>query len=406
MSQKIKNINIKDLVLWTENPRDPINSKFSDQDFADRAIESDQRKKWSLKTLFKEMGQRFDQSEIPTVVYHGGKPVVYDGNRRVLIGKIIHGCVNVDDSHNFAGLDFPKRVPCNICDKKTALEHVSRKHRDSGSWDPLERDIFAHKHMGENASPFLVLENATKVVSSNPELNRRFVSEEIFDEANLHKMGFSIKKGKLKSRYSTTADGEKVLDAVIELVTNKKITTRKNRGKIIDLLKQKNRIRKIILSNENNSFKSFNSSPALITRKTDTIKRKEHDLFGEKLSLKPGIVNNVYSDLLKLYKSKTNYSDDFRIIIRMGLRLICELATEDNEKLGSFLRAHFDDAKNMLTKDEKTTLATQLVTKEKIISLLNVGAHGYTAAGNFEQTVALSLIIGKILKITHGKNEK
>lgn len=38
-NQEIINIKIEDLVLWTENPRDPISPDSNDQDVADKAFE-------------------------------------------------------------------------------------------------------------------------------------------------------------------------------------------------------------------------------------------------------------------------------------------------------------------------------------------------------------------------------
>ena len=55
MSQKIENIKVKDLVLWTENPRDPISSSASDSDVIARAV-NDPRNKWDLNKLAREMG--------------------------------------------------------------------------------------------------------------------------------------------------------------------------------------------------------------------------------------------------------------------------------------------------------------------------------------------------------------
>jgi len=37
MDQEVKELNIKDLVLWTENPRDPIDEFATDQDIVDKA---------------------------------------------------------------------------------------------------------------------------------------------------------------------------------------------------------------------------------------------------------------------------------------------------------------------------------------------------------------------------------
>ena len=41
MTQNIEYIKIQDLVLWTENPRDPINKDAEDQEIADRAMNSE-----------------------------------------------------------------------------------------------------------------------------------------------------------------------------------------------------------------------------------------------------------------------------------------------------------------------------------------------------------------------------
>lgn len=85
--QEIQNIRIKDLVLWTENPRDPIDPMADDQDVVNRAI-SDPYSKWELNKLAKEMGDYYDYSELPIVVYKNDRPIVYDGNRSVVARHI------------------------------------------------------------------------------------------------------------------------------------------------------------------------------------------------------------------------------------------------------------------------------------------------------------------------------
>lgn len=74
MDQEIEYISIKKLVLWTENPRDPIDENALDQDIVNRALE-DSCNKWALPKLSKLMGDYYDFSELPTVVYHGKSPV-------------------------------------------------------------------------------------------------------------------------------------------------------------------------------------------------------------------------------------------------------------------------------------------------------------------------------------------
>ena len=232
--QQVKYIDIKDLVLWTENPRDPIDVNASDQDIVNRALE-DRGLKWTLSKLSREMGAYYDLSELPTVVYHQGKPIVYDGNRRMVLGKIKHGLVAVPKGTSLTIPTFPQQIPCNVCTEKIALQNVYRKHSDSGSWQPLERDIFLHKFMGERKSAFLVLEEDTGVISSNPDLNQRFVKEEIFREDILNSLGFDIRNGKLYSVHSNKESRE-ILSDISKKVSQKQISTRNNRGKVKEVL--------------------------------------------------------------------------------------------------------------------------------------------------------------------------
>ena len=408
MSQDIEHINIKDLVLWTENPRDPIDSNATDQDIAKRAIDQDQRGKWSLKKLLNAMGPRYDKSELPTVVYIKGKPVVFDGNRRMLIGKIKHNLVTIANSLDFSKLDFPQIIPCNVCDEQTALENVQRKHAGSGSWDPLERDIFEHNRMGAKKSSFMIVDEATGLISDCSEINKGFVKKEVLNPTNLESMGFYTDSGFLEMAYQNQDDASKILLKVKDLVVNEKITTRgPDRGEIVSVLKKDNEI-ETILNNQTSTrqpYKKGTLLPPRPKRKTRTGKPKEHEFFGGTLSLQPGTVNNIYSDLRKLYgvKGKSGYSNDFPMLIRMGLRLLCEIAAEPLPDIASWVKDHFDNAKKKLSKDEKTTLNSENVTKNTLIGLLQYGAHNYTANNNMGKTVAMSLIIGKMLEVTHGK---
>ena len=406
MSQKNEIIHIKDLVLWTENPRDSIEINATDQDIANRSMSRGGRNRWSLKKLFDTMGHRFDQSEIPTVSYINDKPVVFDGNRRVLIGKIIHGYVAINSPIDFSGFEFPEEIPCNVCDKNTALEHVDRKHGESGSWEPLERDIFRHKHMKDDKSTFLVFEESTNLISNNKAMNQRFVKEEILTPAILDRIGFSVDSDQLKTRHSDS-EANALLEKIVSLINEKEISTRKNRGELISLLEEDPKIKVILKNNKNQALKNFSSRnfTSEKVRKTRIQKGKKPDLYGETIAMRPGIVNNLYSDLRELHsnKKKIRRSDHFPMLIRMGLRLLAEIAMQNKNKKLEVITDYFDEAKNGLTKDEKTTLSTQNVSKDNIIELLHVGAHSYTATNNLEQTVALSLVIGKILEKTHGK---
>jgi hypothetical protein len=413
MDQEVKYINIKDLVLWTENPRDPIDENATDQDIVDRAL-LDEQSKWTLSKLSKEMGDYYDFSELPTVVYHSSKPVVYDGNRRIILGKIKHGLVTVSNGTNPKIPDFPEEIPCNICAKKIALNNVYRKHSDTGSWLPLERDIFLHKFMGEEKSPFLILEEDTGIITANPHLNQRFVKEEIFKEDTLNAMGFIIKRGKLNTVHDDEA-AVQVLTDITNKIEKKEITTRKNRGKVIEVLDPSTQ--EIIERNKKNkshlSRISFRKPKKEQTNQKHTKRtpKTENELFGGKLFLKFGDVSNLYRDILDLYdfylSKKDDLSQSFPSLIRMSLRLLCETAAknDNNKKLESYIKGYFAQAKTNLDQDIKTTLANQNVNENSIIQLLHTGAHNYQSSNNIEQTMAISIIIGAIVSISHGRDD-
>ena len=91
----------------------------------------------------------------------------------------------------------------------------------------------------------------------------------------------------------------------------------------------------------------------------------------------------------------------------MALRLLVESATSENQDIADYVNNNFSEAKKSLTKDQKTTLASNSITEvQNLIQLLQSGTHDYANSANFEQTVAMSIIIGAMLNITHFKNPK
>lgn len=409
MEQQVKELQISDLVLWTENPRDPINPKATDQEIVNKALNGS-RSKWTLDKLAKEMGAFYDFSELPTVVYKDNKPIVYDGNRRMILAKIKHGLVSIPNGTELSLPEIPKKIPCNVCSEKIALINVFRKHSDSGSWQPLERDIFLHHFMGEEKSTFYILEEDTQIISSNPHLNQRFVKEEIFKPEILNDLGFDIRNGKLFSVHDNT-QARSILTDISAKIANKEISTRHNRGKVIEVLDPENQ--KLIEQNKDNKLRKaiikFNSN----IRTTDLRQSKrssinKNELFGGKLFLRIGEVSDLYRDISDLYhyylKYKNTLSASFPSLIRMSLRLLCESAAKDaNKKLDKYLTEHYTVAKKSVDQDVKTMLSNHNVNEKSIIQLLHTGAHHYTASNNIEQTIALSIIIGAIISLTHGK---
>lgn len=147
-------------------------------------------------------------------------------------------------------------------------------------------------------------------------------------------------------------------------------------------------------------------------RKTAREKNKAQALFGVDLILKKGDTNNIYMDVLDLYdfylkdtqKRDPKLSKNFPALIRMSLRLLVESATPKIKGIADYVNDNFENAKKQLTKDQKTTLANNSIGSAKIlIQLLQSGAHNYANSANFEQTVAMSIIVGSMLNISHKK---
>lgn len=411
MSQEVKTLKLADLILWTENPRDPIDQKATDQEIVDRAL-TDDRSKWSLPKLAKEMGSHYDYSELPTVVFHGKKPVVYDGNRRIILGKIKHNLVAVEGFDTSIVPEFPSEIPCNVCSKEIALQNVYRKHADTGSWQPLERDIFLHKHMKQEKTPFLAIEENTGIISANPHLNQRFVKEEIFREDILNKLGISLAEGKILSKHSPT-ETQAILDDISSKVKNKTISTRHNRGKVLEVLDPASQ--RVIEEHKKNKPREIDIKKgaaqiekATLQKKSRRTKPKDIELFGGPLYLRIGSISDLYRDILDLHSfylnKKGSLSISFASLIRMALRLLSESAANDcHQNMAHYVKSRFKTAKETLDQDVKTTLSNNNVTETSIVQLLHTGAHNYTASSNMDQTIAISIILGAILTLSHGK---
>lgn len=421
MSQEIKDIKIKDLVLWTENPRDPISSNAKDQDVVERAV-NDPQAKWELNKLAKEMGDYYDYSELPIVVYKNGKPVVYDGNRRVVLAKIKLGYVKINGLSVILP-DVPELLPCNVCSEDIALKSVYRKHVQlRNTWLPLERDIFANKYLHEEKSTFLRFDEATGgFIKNHPEMNYGFVRNEILTDSILSKMGFVLEGDKLHTRHS----GEEVwtlLYDIYQKVKNKQITTRVNRGNPLLVLDQ--RSKEIIESNKQKPLHPYNppvkknevskvETPVTsMQRKTPITRKTKQIFFGEKLILKSGDVNNLYSDILTLYNyvdsNAKAFSPKIYAVFRMSLRLLCETAATDcgytgKKAIDEYIEKFFPLAKKGLNQDVKTFLNEQNIIKETLPQLFHTGAHNYQSSISSEKAMGISIILGAMLKESHGK---
>lgn len=419
IKQEIKKIPVSNLHLWSENPRDPINLDMSDFEIIKRAIKND-NKRWNLPKLIKDMGTHYDFSELPTVVFKNNKYFIYDGNRRIAILKYLQ---NPSWSYQIEGKLFPSsepehlknllEIPCNVCNEKTALANIERKHIINGTWNQLERDYFEHNFRGKEKSLFLRFEESTGLISKNPELNENIMKNNILTKGKLSEIGFSFDKyGNLISVYDEKLAND-ILNKLAELKINRTISSRgKEKYQIKKPLNETPEFKGKIKKFDEHHAKKVNykkeDSKSEQIRKTKRQNNKKNILFGESISLKDGITNDIYRDISDLYnyyeKNKDKLSNTFPNLIRMALRLLIDSAKNNQtEDIGVYIESNFSSAKIKLSKDQKTTMNSNNVKKDNLASLLHVGAHNYSTSSNLEQTIAISLIIGEMLKITHKK---
>jgi hypothetical protein len=339
--QKIEHIAVSELKLWSENPRDPIETESSDFDIISKAIKDD-KKKWNLQDFIYKMGLYYDLSELPTVVIENGKNVVYDGNRRIAILKYLQD----KDLYNKlgGGLFFDEeptelknlsRIPCNVCDIETALNNVERKHTNSGTWGTLERDYFLYLHRDKEKSLFIQLDEQTGIISDNKKMNQRFVKEEMLNIKNLESIGFNFdSENGIKSNYSKN-ETDLILENIVELVENGIVKTRGTfRGKLKEpLIHNKPELKKTLKTFNPTKPKSkvtrekTNKTEPTPPRKTPVSKPKEV-IFGRSLELQNGRINDTYRAIDSIFQYGKN-DNSILSIVGMSLRFLMDVAARE-----------------------------------------------------------------------------
>lgn len=440
--QQIEDIPFGKLVLWSENPRDPISSDADNADVIANALNGKHAgDAWRLDDLASQMGDVYDLSELPIVVHDEERDryVVYDGNRRIALALIGRG--DIPGVGTQLPL-FPKdSIPCNVCTKDRALEHVLRKHGESGSWSPYHRDLFLSKYMGKRKSILVRLQDAIGAIDKYPGINQRYVRDEILTDTHLAEMGldpgcddFGVAPGTL----------ENLVRDIVRAIENGDISTRKNRkdpasaisADVIDEVRASRATCEARRREQLDLLQTDDEEPSLTAnraddpqarlpvsrgarsrkRKTARSKPKEYEAFGGILSLESGGVNNLYRALDQLWRlrkaGRITEPEGFAGVFRAGLRLLVEAAARDSsdEKMNVYVERREENARKALRSrpdgaDVMTFLSANGVDKGKLVSLLHVGAHVYTSSCNEDQALAMSILVGAMLSESHGKQE-
>ena len=409
-------IKVTDIHLDQENPRfPPVNTQREAID----AMLAD--KKANIVTLALDIYQNGLNPSSRLILFRSGSHFVDgDGNRRLTALKILETSSLADAFPRIrkridAILKRPGSVPAEVgcvvfSDRDTARHWISINHggeqdgRGHIDWNAEQKDRFERKpSIGLEALDLLthkgLISSDDKARVNKSTLDRLLRFKEVKSDLAISKRGDHFAFGNV--------------DHLQRVVLNL-------RGKAVDEVytatKGKKFVQEAIASpapadtggnSTAGSGNPPNGEPGQGSR-SRRIKKPSLPFFGGKLSLKTGHVNNLYRDVESLHDfyqtEKSRLSADFIVIIRMSLRMLAETAAKDTKKdLKDYLTEHFDAAKKSLDQNAKTTLSNQSVSKDSIVKLFHTGAHDYHNSKNEEQAFALSIILGAMLTLSHGK---
>ncbi len=417
MKPEEKILKVTDIHLDQENPRfPPVNSQREAID----VMLKDQGEK--IVALASDIYQYGLNPSVKLILFKEGKQLVDgDGNRRLTALKILETPSLADgfpkirkqiDSILKRPGDVPTEVGCVIFRDRTGARHwISVNHggeqegRGQITWNAEQKARFESKpSIGLEALDLLthkgLISAADKAQVNKSTLDRLLSYKEVKSDLSITKKGAHFSFGNV----------DHLRKAVLNL-----------RGKAVDevytaakgkaLVQESIAATGLALASGISSADNGGNPSGVATgqgSRSRRITKTGLPLFGGKLSLKTGHVNNLYRDVESLHdfyeNEKGRLSADFIVIIRMSLRMLAETAAKDlNKELKDYLVEHFDSAKESLDQNAKTTLSNQSVSKDSIIKLFHTGAHDYYNSKNEEQALALSVILGAMLTLSHGK---
>ncbi|MFA6273556.1 MAG: hypothetical protein WC662_00140 [Candidatus Paceibacterota bacterium] len=413
-----KSIDYKKLIINPENYRfDPVDT----QDQAiDLMLEEKGSEIFNLAKHILEHGLD-NAKDFRLIKKEKGKFLVLDGNRRITAIKCLHDISLIKDNSlkkKFSNLKIdksklPQKVNAFIYSSEAVaakwikLDHTGKNDgAGQDSWGAAEVDRFEYKFEGK-LSPAM-----QAVMLVEREKNKKFDTRKlkvstinrIFSNPEARSyIGIDIKDKKINfttSKKEAVERIDKLFNKIIDDNVKVDVVYTKEKTAVFmkDIFPSKPKQIEIPILN-----KETDNSNGI--KKTQRTKLNSVTFFGRNLCLKKGDTNDIYRDITDLFNfyqnNKTILSKSFCSLIRMSLRLIVESATD--KKIDDYVNSNFDNGKKKLLADEKTTLSNNSVTQNSLIKLLHTGAHKYSASSNIEQTIAMSIIIGAMLEITHSK---
>lgn len=389
----------------------------------------------------------YHRSAIAIVCKENGRTIVLDGNRRLAACQLLLKPELATNARDKKELEELSKITNKQELKKVKIAIApSRKEAEKEIWDihvsqllkpwQVLQKLRMYRNLidsGEYDIDSASSEYGVTSAQFKKELEKLFFYEQILeqirtekDEEELLKSGFNkidrlilSTNGKKLLNYTTNNKGDitftdrgesdKKLKQLIPYITDaQKVSAQATQEWLIENVFSK--IDPNFSTGKKSAAEEKTPEPATpaTQRKTAREKNRTQTLFGQDLVLKKGDTNNIYMDVLDLYnfysKNISKLSKNFPALIRMSLRLLVESATPKTKGIADYVNTNFEKAKKQLTQDQKTTLANNSINgSQNLTQLLQSGAHNYANSANFEQTVAMSIIIEAMLKITHSK---
>jgi|GEM_PF-2506871 len=422
MDYKEKTIEVNLIKLDLENPR------FPPVDSEREAIKSmlEGKSGEQITKLADDIYQNGVNPSVRVILFKDGKNasrfVDGDGNRRLTALKILETPSLADSNPKVRKKinsilkksgSVPTAVSCVVFKNREAARHWILVNHDGAqegrgqiNWDAEQKNRFEGKSsIGLQALDLLshrgLLNEEDKKQINKSTLDRLLSYKDVKSKLSISKKGEHFSFGNIGNLKSAVLNlRSKAVDEVYTAAKGKQFVD-------ASIISQQAGTQKGDADDNTNPGGDADTTSSKANRSRRT-QKPGLPVFGGKLSLKSGHVNNLYRDIESLYdfylKDKKALSADFIVLFRMSLRLLAETASKEAKKdLQAFLKENFDQAKKALSQDAKTSLSNQSVSKDTAVKLFHTGAHDYTNSRNEEQALAMSVILGAILNITHGK---
>jgi len=447
----IETLKLNDLTLWDENAR--FSDKYFNKDEKELIAHFCNRKDFKIEELTKEVVRDFDLPQLEKLVIYNneGRNMVLEGNRRITVYKLLNNPeLSPNATIKYFFLKKKKEVSvknnflfeCIVTDNITeGFRYIERKHlrgNNEVGWKDQERTNHnVRRGTATQKEEFKVA--VSKIIKGLdfPEelkeniLGPRFVTNFwriVGSNIAWSKYGFSLSKdGVLQVKDKIFKEHLKVIiwnvlqkkDFSGNKIDSRTLNTNIEKEEYLNSISDKDVERVSVGVKEHTKETLFGSSAVQIQEASKNINKTpittgSSILFGRKLILKSGPVNNLYRAIDLIYEQNKTNEQNLNVVfpvLGMSLRLILDVAAKEYYKhaepnktgqwFEDFLKIVKNEFKkqNTIEKINYLSLTTDwLSSKYNIEGILHTWSHGDLPA-NKSEVLKMSKIIGDILVI-------